>query len=176
MRRWWMRTVSGGIGLALVFMVAAVAQAQPNSATIQATANVLTPLSVTAGDNLAFGDVFPGVNASVAITDVGTAGSWSVAGVTLAEVTLSLALPASLASGGNTMPIVFGATDAGYSTSNDATTASTFDPAAGATANLSGAATGVLYVWIGGTVQPATNQTAGAYSAGITLTVDYTGL
>jgi hypothetical protein len=176
MRRWWKRTVSGGIGLALVLMVATAAQAQPNSATIQVTANVLTPLTVTAGGNLVFGDVFPGVNKSVAITDAGAAGSWSVAGVTSSEVTLTFTLPASLASGGNTMPIVFGATDAGYNTTAAAGGATTFDPAGGATTDLSADATGVLYLWIGGTVQPAANQAAGGYSAGITLTVDYTGL
>lgn len=175
MRRWWMRTVSGAIGLALVLMVAAAAQAQPNSATIQATANVLTPLAVTAGDNLTFGDVFPGVNASVAITDAGAAGTWSVTGVTSAEVTLSFTLPANLVSGGNTMPIVFGASDAGHNTTNAAGGATTFDPAGGATTDLSTDATGVLYVWIGGTVQPATNQALGAYSGDVTLTVDYTG-
>ncbi len=175
MRRWWNRTVTGGLGSALVLMVAAAAQAQPNSATIQATANVLTPLTVTAGASLVFGDVFPGVNESVAITDAG-AGSWSVAGQTDAEVTLTFTLPANLASGGNTMPIVFGATDAGYNTTAAPGSATTFDPAGGATADLSADATGVLYIWIGGTVQPATNQAAGGYSAGVTLTVDYTGL
>ena len=92
-----------------------------------------------------------------------------------AEVSLSFTLPGSLSDGfGNTMTIVFGATDAGHNTTNAVGGATTFDPATGATATLDGTS-GELYVWIGGTVQPAANQAENPYSADITLTVDYTG-
>jgi hypothetical protein len=117
-------------------------------------------------------DVFPGVAKSVAPADA-RAGTWSVTGAPAAEVALSFALPGNLVSGGNNLPISFGAGDGGYDTSN-AAPSSTFDPGSGATTNLSG--TGSLWVWIGGTVTPAVNQPAGVYTNTITLTVDYTGL
>lgn len=174
MCRGWMKANSGVVWLALMLAVAPWAQAQPNNASINATANVLRPVTVAAQNNLDFGNVFPGVNASVALTDA-TAGRWQVSGETSAEVTLGLTLPANLTSGANTLPISFGATDAGYNVANDASTASTFDPSAGATTNLSGDPTGQLWVWIAGTVSPTASQAAGSYTGTITLTVDYTG-
>jgi hypothetical protein len=156
---------------ALVFPAALMAQ--PNNATIQATATVLTPLTVTAGPDLDFGTgVFPGVNASVLPTDA-TAGRFDLAGVASAEVDLDFGtLPAQLAGPGDNLTITFSATDGGYGTSQPAQTA--FDPAAGAQPRLD-AGTGLLSVWLGGTVAPRADQTAGAYTAGVTLTVNYTG-
>jgi hypothetical protein len=171
MRHQWTRILGAGIALVLV---ASTAQAQPNAADITASATVLSPLTVVNQNDLDFGTVFPGVDASVAITD-GTAGRWYITGADNAEVDLTFTLVANLTSGGNNLPIVFAAGDAGYNTTNLASAATTFDPNAGATTNLSNAATGELYVWIGGTVQPATGQPAGTYTETITLTVDYTG-
>lgn len=174
MIRWWMKTSSGGLGLALILSIAGAAQAQPNNATISANATVLQPVTVVAQSDLDFGNVFPGVNKSVLITDV-DAGNWYVTGVSSAEVDLSLVTPTDLSDGANNLPIVFGAGAAGYNTANDPTSATAFDPGVGATTNLSGAALGDLWVWIGGQVQPAANQPAGLYQGTITLTVDYTG-
>ena len=174
MSRWWMKASTGGLGLALILAIGGLAQAQPNNATINANATVLQPVTVVAQSDLDFGNVFPGVNKSVTLTDAG-AGGWYVTGVTGAEVDLSLTVPLNLDSGGNNLPIVFGAADAGYNTANDPSSATGFDPGVGATTNLSGAALGDLWVWIGGQVQPATNQPAGFYTGTITLTVDYTG-
>lgn len=171
---WWMKASSGGLGLTLILSIATLAQAQPNNATINASATVLQPVTVVAQSDLDFGNVFPGVNKSVLLTDAG-AGSWYVTGVSSAEVDLSLATPANLSDGGNNLPIQFGAGDAGYNTANDPSTATGFDPAAGASTNLSGAALGDLWVWIGGQVQPVADQPAGLYTGTITLTVDYTG-
>src|SRR5436190_819261 len=44
-------------------------------------------------------------------------------------------------------------------------------PVAGASTSLSG--TGALFVWVGGQVNPASNQPAGVYTASVTLTVTY---
>ena len=160
------------VAMAALVMFPAALMAQPNSATIQATATVLTPLTVTATNNLDFGtSVFPGVNASVLPTDA-SAGQFDLGGVANAEVDLDFGtLPAQLAGPGDNMTISFSATDAGHGTSQPAQTA--FDPATGSLANLDGS--GLLSVWIGGTVQPRNDQTSGAYTAGITLTVNYTG-
>ena len=173
MRR-WMKLVSGALGLALVLSAASVAQAQSNAASINANATVLRPISIVGDNDLGFGTVFPGLNKTVAISDPG-AGHWSISGETGAEVDLTFALPVNLVSGGNTLPIVFGAGTAGYNATDVVGGATTFDPSAGATTSLSGLNPGELYVWIGGQVQPALNQPAGAYTETITLTIDYTG-
>jgi len=142
---------------------------------ISATADVQTPLTVTGSADLVFGTVFPGVNKAVAYTDAVNAGQWDITGELAAEVTLEFtALPATLTSGGNSLPIVYGATDAGHHTTDAPGSATSFDPAVGATTDLA-ADTGALFVWIGGTVQPPEDQAAGAYTATITLNVSYTG-
>jgi hypothetical protein len=159
---------------ASVVCVVAAAPVWAASDDITAQANVLTPLTVTGVRTLDFEDVFPGVEKSVAVTDA-TSGKFSVAGTVAAEVNLSFTvLPASLVSGANTLPIVYGATDGGYLTSDSPASAIAFDPAVGATTNLH-PGTGDLYVWIGGTVQPDVAQAVGLYTETITLDVTYTG-
>ena len=63
-------TVLSAVLAAGLSLGAATAEAQ-NSANIQATATVLSAVTVTAGQNLAFGNVTPGVNKTVAIADAG---------------------------------------------------------------------------------------------------------
>ena len=144
-------------------------QAQTNNASITATASVQTPINVVGAQQLQFGNVFPGVNKTVAATDLTNAGRFDVTGQASTPVTVSFTLPATLASGGNTMPIAsytgihaLLATQAG---------GVAFTPSSGATPTLSG--TGNLYVWVGAQVQPATNQAAGVYTGSITMTVVY---
>ncbi len=143
--------------------------------TVQATANVLTPLSVSTDLRaLDFGDVFPGVSKAVTFGDADS-GKWQIAGAAGAEVQMSFTLPLSLSDGGvNTLPISFGATDAAYFDSDAVGSAVAFDPNAGSTENLEGTA-GDGFVWLGGTVNPAGNQAAGSYSATVSLDVVYTG-
>ena len=155
--------------LALVVIGASAVQAQSNNASITATASVQTPINVVGAQQLNFGNVFPGVNKTVAATDLTNAGRFDVTGQASTPVTLSFTLPATLSSGGNTMPIVsytgvhaLLATQAG---------GIAFSPAAGANPTLSG--TGALFVWVGAQVQPATNQVAGVYTGSITMTVVY---
>ena len=145
-----------------------VAQAQVNNASITATATVQTPLAVTAAANLDFQNVFPGVVKTIAVGDA-TAGRWDVLGQASAPVSLNFTLPANLAFGANLMPI-------GSWTGNHNGTASptgtAFTPSGTPTAAaLSG--TGQLFVYIGATVTPTTNQVAGSYTAAVTLTVLY---
>ncbi len=161
--------------VAVCTCLASTMTAKPVSDDISATADVQTPLTVTGSADLVFGTVFPGVNKAVAYTDAVNAGQWDISGEAAAEVTLEFTvLPANLTSGGNNLPIVYAADDAGHNTTDAPGTATDFDPAVGATADLD-AGTGALYVWIGGTVQPPEDQAAGAYTATITLNVSYTG-
>ena len=154
--------------VALVVGSATIAAAQSNSGSITATAVVQQPISVTGAVNLSFGNVFPGVPATVALTDPG-AGRYDVLGQASTPVTLSFtAVPANLAFGINNLPVSF---TAGHNTANDATSASGFSVASGASTALS--AGGTLFVFLGGTVTPAVNQAAGTYTGTVTLQVSY---
>jgi spore coat protein U-like protein len=144
------------------------AAAQSNSGSITATALVQQPINVNGAVNLSFGNVFPGVNKAVLLTDAG-AGRFDVTGQASTPVNLAFtALPTNLANGGNNLPVSF---SSGYNTSNSAAGATSFAPGSGASTSLSG--TGALFVFLGGTVTPAVNQAAGTYTATVTLQVTY---
>lgn len=157
--------------LALVTLLAGLAPlaaAQSNTGSITATAQLQQPISVTGAVNLSFGNVFPGVPATVALTDAG-AGRYDVLGQASTPVTLTFTvLPVNLTSGANNLPVSF---TAGHNTTNSAAGATAFAPAGGASTSLSG--TGQLFVFLGGTVTPAVNQVAGTYTGTITLQVTY---
>lgn len=155
--------------LALVISASAV-QAQTNNASITATATVQTPINVLGAQALSFGNVFPGVNKTVAATDLTNAGRFDVTGQASTPVTLSFTLPATLSSGANTMPID---TYTGIRADDAAQTlgAVLFSPGASNAATLSG--TGTMFVWVGARVVPATNQAQGVYTASVTMTVVY---
>ena len=154
---------------ALLFLpIAASAQA---NATIEARAQVLTPLTVTASQDLDFQTVIPGLSKTVAPSDV-DAGIFALTGSGTLEVQLDFGtLPTNLVSGSDNLPISFGSSSAGYSTFVTPGIL-TFDPAVNYDADLN---TGEMTVYIGGTVTPASNQPAGLYTSDITLTVSYTG-
>src|SRR5437868_4928250 len=154
---------------ALVVTSTVAAQAQTNNASITATASVQTPINVVGAQQLSFGNVFPGVNKTVAAMDLTNAGRFDISGQASTQVTLSFTLPATLGSSGNTMPIVsYAAVHAQNSTQ---TSGIGFSPSAGASPSLN--ASGQLWVWIGAQVQPATNQAAGVYTGSIVMTVVY---
>ena len=162
----------------IALCAAAVATAAAQSASISATATVLQPLTVTGTNNLAFGNVYPGVNKSIAYSDAANAGKFAVSGYGGAQVTLSFALPTDLnGPSGSLLPI--DNWTGYYNTTSGATSGgTTFTPStAVTTTNLSGAAgTGSLFVFIGARVSPTSTQTAGAYTNTVTMTVAYTGL
>jgi hypothetical protein len=170
-----MKKLIGSIFVLAILVQAPAAFAQGSaSGNILAQANVLTPVTVTPQQDLDFGNVIPGTNKSVAITGT-TAGRWLVQGTAGAEVDIDFtALPGNLTSGVNNLPIVYGATDAGHNGPNNPATATTFNPATGTLANISNPAA-TLFVWIGGTVQPAAAQASGLYTGTVTLTATYTG-
>lgn len=149
-----------------------VAAQASNQGIITATAEVQTPLTVSFIQDLDFGNVLPGVNKTIAPGD-GADGRLQVAGASGYQVSLDFGtLPTALLSGGNNLPISFGAGSAGHGTTSGSV-GSLFNPGTGANANLS--ASGNLFIFLGGTVSPAIDQAAGTYEADITVTVDYTG-
>lgn len=145
------------------------ASLQAQSASIQATATVLTAINVTGTNPLAFGNVTPGVNKTVAITDAG-AGLFTVTKAAATSVALTFTLPTNLTSAGNNLPI--GSWTGGFNnTSATASSATSFTPSASAATVPSGGAN--LWVWVGGTVSPAAAQAAGSYTGSVTMQVAY---
>src|ERR1041385_1078863 len=131
-----MRITKISLAVAALVLTGTTLQAQTNNASITATASVQTPINVVGAQQLNFGNVFPGVNKTVNATDLTNGGRFDVSGQASTPVTLSFTLPATLASGSNTMPIVsytgvhaLLATQAG---------GVAFTPASGATPTLSG--------------------------------------
>ena len=158
---------------AVVSIAATPLAAQSATANFNATATVVAALSVQAQQNLAFGNVFPGLVDAVPYTNANAA-LIEFGGANGAEVTLQFgALPTDLNSGGNLLPIAFSATDAAHNTVNNRATATSFDPTVLQTVNLSGS--GSLWAYLGGTVTPAAAQVAGVYSAALSLVATYTG-
>jgi hypothetical protein len=155
--------------VAALVLTGTALQAQTNNASITATASVQTPINVVGAQSLNFGNVFPGVNKTIAATDLTNGGRFDVTGQASTPVVLSFTLPGTLSSGANTMPIV---SYTGVTADNATQTGGlAFTPASGASAMLS--ATGALFVWVGAQVQPATNQAAGVYTGSISMTVVY---
>ncbi len=149
-----------------------------DAATGTATATVVAALQVTATASLAFGSVIQGVPTTIAPTSA-SAGIFNIVGSGTLEILINLVLPEYLSSSsGDRMVITFAPTDGEFeglvaADGTDFTAGSTtFNPYTTLTANLvanSGA------VGLGGKVYPSENQSAGAYTADVTLMVSYTG-
>jgi hypothetical protein len=139
------------------------------SANIQATATVLSAVTVTGVNNLVFGNVTPGANKTVAIGDAG-AGRFDVVKAGGQGVTLSFTLPTDLSDGTNNLPI--GTWTGGWNTTATPAGATSFTPSAGGT-NTAVTAGTAIHVFVGATVSPAAAQPAGAYSGTVTMSAVY---
>lgn len=152
--------------------LALVALATPlaaQSASITATANVFRPITISGARNLDFANVFPGVNKSVAVS-AATSGRFDIVAEASQAVTLTFALPTTLASGANTLAI--GSWNGCWNATNTTAGCTTFTPSASASNATVGGATN-LYVFVGATVSPTAAQVAGAYTGTVALTVAY---
>ena len=155
--------------LAAGFSLGAGTVEAQTSANIQATATVLSAVTVTAGNNLQFGNVTPGVNKVVAIADAG-AGRFDVVKAANEGVTLAFTLPTDLTDGGNNLPI--GSWTGGWNTSQTPAGATGFTPS-GAGTNTTATAGTDIFVYVGATVSPPAAQPAGSYAGTVTMSVVY---
>jgi hypothetical protein len=148
-----------------VVLMAVLLPAMAPSRPLQAQA------SLSATQNLVFGQLTPGVPKRIAPTDVINRGEYHMTGVGTFSVMFSL--PANLASTTTsaTIPISFGATDAVIKKGNQSTT---FDPRAGTSIKLTNGQ-GDADIMLGGTATPAAGQLAGTYQATITVYYIQTG-
>jgi len=169
---------------ALAVMIAPGANGQ-DVTTGSATATVLTVLAVTATQALDFGNVYQGVAKVQDETDDALSGIFTITGSGAANISCYMQLPdyVALSTGVDRMTIAFSTTDATFSVLAAAAPSTPSAPGVGATLNtnphnLTGTAIGAAgtsQIFLGGKVIPSVNQTAGAYSADIVLTVAYTG-
>jgi hypothetical protein len=166
-----MRKLTITAALAAILALPGLVSAQA-SASVQAQATVLAPISVANEQDLEFGDVIPGYSTTV-LPGALASGRFQVSGAGVLEVALDFDLPTELehTTSTSTLPVAFGAGSAGFGATS-AAASTTFDPAVSQEANLSA---GALFVFIGGTVTPAVAQEAGTYTGTITLDVAYTG-
>ncbi|MEX0660578.1 MAG: DUF4402 domain-containing protein [Balneolaceae bacterium] len=163
------------ISLTLLFsFVLFASQGLAQSTTVNAEGTVLAPLEVS-GTNLNFGaEIFPGLDEAVAPTDAGAA-QFDISGEAGKDIEATFTLPTEMTDGTNNLTLTFSGTDAGHATANtDQGTATEFDPNGTLTTALE-ATSGELFIWLGGTVEPAADQAAGTYTADITLDTVYVG-
>lgn len=158
--------------LAFCGALASPAAAQTTaSASIQAIAFVqgVAPITAAGVNDLNFGTVFSG--ATTGLTNVAAqAGRFDITGEPTANVSVSFALPLTLAGAGGTIPIAFANTD-GLEWGPFPAAFTTFDPNVPRLTALNGS--GVLTIGIRGTVSPPAATTTGSYTGTITLTVSY---
>jgi len=156
--------------LVLALGAAVAARAQGVNGSISATATVQSPITVTGAQNLAFGNVFPGVAKTVAYNDATNAGQFSVTGQASTPVTYSFSLPTNLTGGGNNLPI---GSWTGYVNTTSTTSGGLAITPSATPAGATLSAGGALYLYVGGTVTPPSNLPAGSYTGTVTLTVAY---
>jgi len=166
------------IVMAIIIAAAPAAVSAQEVGIIQATATVVSGLTVIPSHNLEFGIVTPGVNRSIDKTQVGFAGEWTINGQSSAAGNVKVNVTSALdhASTAAVMPVLFNSTDASYDDETgggQTSPTAAINPALISTVNLG--AGGSLMVWIGGQANPTVSQSGGSYSGDIELTVTLTG-
>ena len=167
-----MKTLNTLMALALVAGVVTTVEAQ--TATINATARVLSPIAVGTTEDLRFGNVFQGTPKVVAASDANS-GQVEFSGSINAQVDMVLTLPTDLFNGAVPMPI--GSWDGLRGVNATRLAGTAFSPVDGASIldNLGAAGTDFYRIFIGATVSPGGGQTPGSYTNTIDLQVTYTG-
>ena len=131
---------------------------------------------MTGVQDLAFGDIFPGVPQSVSKKSA-SAMEFTITGTVDAEVTLDLTLPQYMSATGANMPMFFFSTDCQVDSTNAVSQASpTYDDLnPHQTLTYSLGPNGKLTLWLGGQIVPGLVQKSGNYTATVRLTSAYTG-
>ena len=163
--------------LAACVLVPGRLQAQ-GAASVSADAVVVTTgMTITTLRDLNFGTVIKGVATTVQPTDA-SAGEFQISGSANAFVVISFTLPTQLtniqALPGSTMPISFNATSAIWRRStNNPAGGNTFDPATGAVGRLGPPPNFNMFIWLGGTVNPAPTAKPGIYQGNVVVSLIY---
>jgi hypothetical protein len=130
------------------------------------------PLQVQIVQPLAFGTLLPGIPTTILSTNPVSAGVFEVRGQIFAEVLLEFLLPADLQGpGGNTIPLTFGPSAAGYLPFFIFGSQILFDPNTPFVARIGFFRR--IRIFLGGVALPPPNISAGSYSNPLTLQVSY---
>ena len=152
--------------------------AAQSGGTVSADAVVVTVgMTIATLRDLNFGTVIKGVPATVLPT-AATAGAWQVTGSANAFVIISFTLPTQLtniqALPGSTMPISFSAVSAVWQrATNNPVGGTIFNPATGAVGRFGPPPNPTMYVWLGGTVNPALTAKPGIYQGNVIVSLIY---
>ena len=153
-------------------------QAQGGSSSVSADAVVVTTgMTISTMRDLNFGTVIKGVATTVAPA-AANAGEWQVSGSANAFVVISFTLPTTLtniqALPGSTMPIAFNATSAIWRRStNNPAGGNVFNPAVGDVGRLGPPPNFNMFIWLGGTVNPAPTAKPGIYQGNVVVSLIY---
>lgn len=132
--------------------------------------------TVTATNDLQFGNIFPGIPKEVLKTEVGAAAEFFISGTAGAEVAIDFTLPTYMNMGGANMQMIFYETavalDSSASPDQTNPPVDNLDPWQTITYRIGSAG---LTVWLGGKLVPKLVQAPGGYAADIVVTVTYTG-
>lgn len=168
---------SVGMGL-LAAGLAGAGSSQAADATATASGTVVQPITITAAENLNFGNFAPGAGGTITVSTSGartasgvvaigtdaSAARFDVAGTASATYSITHAGTAVLTNttgGGETMALAkFSDLDAGNITSGNVAT--------GTLSNL-----GAQSIYVGGTLSVAANQAPGLYTGSVIATVEY---
>jgi hypothetical protein len=178
------KILSGLLILLLVVLVGGPSTINAEAVVVgTATATILAALTVTADQSLIFGtDVLQGVPRTIANNVNASSAIFRIAGNGGSDVWASLTLPTYMShttSSSDRMDIYFSATDGAYDLTDGGAalpadgTSTNYNPWTSTSQTLS--LGGDMAIFLGGTIRPKVNQTAGAYSADIILTVAYIG-
>lgn len=163
-------------GLACALLPVALAatggDACAQAASVTATADVSIPMIVEGLAPLDFGVLLPGVARTIAATATAS-GRMRVVAKDGATVRFTLTLPATLASGGNTMPV--DSWDVRVNNNGNTAGATPIVVTSGTPFDRLMPASGRLFFFIGGRALPAGTQPQGWYAGTITLDAVYTG-
>jgi hypothetical protein len=149
-----------------------------SGATVSADAVVVTVgMTIATLRDLNFGAVIKGLPATVLPT-AATAGAWQVTGSSNALVIISFTLPTQLtniqALPGSTMPIAFSATAARWNrATNNSAAGAAFNPAVGVVGRFGPPPNPNMYIWLGGTVNPAAAAKPGIYQGTVVVSLIY---
>ncbi len=164
--------------VAVLLALAPRLQAQGGSSFVAADAVVVTTgMTIATMRDLNFGTVIKGVATTVAPA-AATAGEWQVSGSANAFVVISFTLPTTLtniqALPGSTMPIAFNATSAIWRRStNNPAGGNVFNPAVGDVGRLGPPPNFSMFIWLGGTVNPAPTAKPGIYQGNVVVSLIY---
>jgi len=162
------------LSLAVVALLAiGTTTVQAQQATIQATAQVQTALTVSFASNLAFGNVFPGQGNQTVAAGAANAGSFALTGEPGATVQLTFTLPTVLTGPGADMAI--GTWTGLYNNASTAAGGSALTVSAAPVNVVLDGTTGANWAFVGATLTVPAVQTAGSYAADIVLDAVYTG-